>query len=232
MAYTYKPIYLFHVYQEAFLYTLRTPKRLSPKVCPMMASDRAAPAKDLLETLFRRLRRLAQAAARPVIGQVSPALGPQALIGMCQQLLDERSQSSGVHLAGDILGAYARLDDADRRVFLCDLAQGFAPDAQAIRSAMAAYDADPTPLRMAAISRLAEAPRQEVLRRLNQAPMATGALVNMRADVLRFVKDDPALRVLDQDMAHLCGHGSTGVSGHAADRLVQPGRFAGTDHPI
>lgn len=169
----------------------------------MMASDHAAPAKDLLETLFRRLRRLAQAAARPVIGQVSPALGPQALIGMCQQLLDERSQSSGVHLAGDILGAYARLDDADRRVFLCDLAQGFAPDAQAIRIAMAAYDADPTPLRMAAISRLAEAPRQEVLRRLNQAPMATGALVNMRADVLRFVKDDPALRVLDQDMAHL-----------------------------
>lgn len=56
---------------------------------------------------------------------------------------------------------------------------------------------------MAVISRVAEAPRQEVLRRLNQAPMATGALVDMRADLLRFLKADPALRVLDQDMAHL-----------------------------
>jgi malonyl-CoA decarboxylase len=168
----------------------------------MMAHDRATPAIDLLETLFRRLRKLTRGAVRPVIADAG-SFGPQALIDQCQQLLDERSQSSGVHLAADILAAYAGLADADKRAFLHAMAQGFTPDPEMIRSAMAAYEADPSPLRMAAISRAAEAPRQEVLRRLNQAPMATGALVNMRADVLRFIKDDPALRVLDQDMAHL-----------------------------
>jgi len=168
----------------------------------MTAHDRVSPAIDLLETLFRRLRKLARGAVRPVIGEADPS-GPLVLIELCQQLLDERSQSSGVHLAADILAAYAGLEDADKRQFLGALAQGFTPDPAAIRGAMSAYEADPSPLRMAAISRAAEAPRQEVLRRLNQAPMATGALVNMRADVLRFIKDDPALRVLDQDMAHL-----------------------------
>lgn len=165
----------------------------------MIADERSSSPKDLLETLFRRLRRLARGARRPVADVSSP----DALIALCRQLLDERSQSSGVHLAADILAAYAGLDDAGRRQFLGAMAQGFAPDAEAIRKAMAAYDADPSPLRMAAVTSAAEAPRQEVLRRLNQAPMATGALVNMRADVLRFLREDPGLRVLDQDMAHL-----------------------------
>ncbi|MDR6708759.1 MULTISPECIES: malonyl-CoA decarboxylase [unclassified Novosphingobium] len=163
------------------------------------AHDRARPAKDLLETLFRRLRKLARTTGQP---SAAPS-DPDALIAQCQALLDERSQSSGVHLAGEILAAYAALEEADKHRFLNAMAQGFAPDADAIRGAMAAYDADPSPLHMAAISRAAEAPRQEVLRRLNQAPMATGALVNMRADLLRFLKTDPALRVLDQDLAHL-----------------------------
>lgn len=83
------------------------------KGLPMTAPDRARPAKDLLETLFRRLRKLARISARSV--EPCFAADPDTLIELCQQLLEERSQSSGVHLAGDILGAYGQLDDTGKQ---------------------------------------------------------------------------------------------------------------------
>jgi malonyl-CoA decarboxylase len=51
--------------------------------------------------------------------------------------------------------------------------------------------------------KVAEAPRQELARRLNQVPGATDALVRMRADLLRLGGDDPALQALDLDFRHL-----------------------------
>ncbi len=48
-----------------------------------------------------------------------------------------------------------------------------------------------------------EPPRQELIRRLNQVPGATKALVAMRADLLRLGQKDDALEALDLDFRHL-----------------------------
>jgi malonyl-CoA decarboxylase len=58
----------------------------------------------------------------------------------------------------------------------------------------------------AALSRLAssaEAPRREFFRRLNLAPGGTAAMVAMRAELLPLVADDPGLRPVDEDLAHM-----------------------------
>ena len=155
---------------------------------------------DILESLFQRWRRPARA-TKAAAGVLIAADAP--LIDRAAALLEERSQSSGVHLAAQILATYAALDDAGRHDFLRALAARFVPDVAGIRAALAAYEAEPTMARLSAVTRAAEAPRQEVLRRLNQAPAGTAALVAMRADLLRFLPDDPSLAALDEDMTHL-----------------------------
>lgn len=44
---------------------------------------------------------------------------------------------------------------------------------------------------------------QNLFRRLNQSQNGTIALVNMRSDLLRFVRNNPALKDLDRDFSHL-----------------------------
>uniref|UniRef100_UPI0029315912 malonyl-CoA decarboxylase N-terminal domain-containing protein n=1 Tax=uncultured Cohaesibacter sp. TaxID=1002546 RepID=UPI0029315912 len=44
---------------------------------------------------------------------------------------------------------------------------------------------------------------QELIRRLNRVPGATARIVNMRSELLTYVKDEPALKGLDHDFQHL-----------------------------
>jgi len=101
------------------------------------------------------------------------------------------------------LAEYSELGEDGKLAFLTGLARDYAADPAAIRKALADYDAAPSPLRLSRVGKAAEAPRQEILRQLNQAPMATHALVNMRADIQRYVTTAPDLQALDDDFVHL-----------------------------
>ncbi|MDE1916806.1 MAG: malonyl-CoA decarboxylase [Sphingomonadales bacterium] len=155
----------------------------------------------LLDLVFDRLR--APWRGRRRARAASPAIDADSLLTMARDVLVERSQSSGVGLARRMLDHYAALDDAGRLTFFEGLTRDFAPDPAAIESAWQAYRADPGPLSLAAVTRAAEPPRQELLRRLNQPPAATADLVGLRADLLPLLRDHPALAPLEEDLAHL-----------------------------
>ena len=57
----------------------------------------------------------------------------------------------------------------------------------------AAYQADPSPDNLARLQEAVEPPRQELFRRLNMAPGGTAALVEMRRQLLKKLKAQPAL---------------------------------------
>lgn len=148
---------------------------------------------DLLSTMFeRRYRTLGQgrASGRPV----------EALMA---DLLGSAGETSELALAQDILGHYASLDDAGKLAFLRHLAHDMNIDPETVRSALDAYEQAPSKLSYRAFMGAAEPQRQELIRRLNRVPGATGALVRMRADLLRLAGDDPELAALDLDFRHL-----------------------------
>ena len=155
---------------------------------------------DLLESLFagarwRRGARNEREAAES---------GDSALpLRLAQQLLAERSQASGIATAQRLLDAYGALDIAAKGDFLDALAERFGADPAAIGRALEAYHAAPSAAALGHVGKAAEPPRQELLRRLNQAPNATAALVAMRADLLRLMRNRPALSAFDADFVHL-----------------------------
>ena len=122
---------------------------------------------------------------------------------LAEALLSERGEASGAAVARELSESIAALPPADRPAFLAFLAEGFVPDAEALRAAAEAYVAAPSAEGASRLAEVAEPPRQELLRRMNMAPGGTAGLVAMREEVLGLLRQHPGLRPLDSDLRHL-----------------------------
>lgn len=122
---------------------------------------------------------------------------------LARDLLSGRGEASGAARARELLDVLAGLDAPARIEFCRHLAAGYFPDAGQLRAAAEAYLADPTPARASALADAAEPPRQELLRRMNQAQGGTGALVALRQEILGVLRAEPEMAPLDSDLRHL-----------------------------
>jgi len=118
-------------------------------------------------------------------------------------LLSERGEASGAQAARELHHVLRDLDTDDRHSFQRYLAAEFQPDKTALHAAAERYLADSTAEAAAALARVADPPRQELLRRINMAPGGTGALIAMRSEITAHLRDEPELKLLDADLKHL-----------------------------
>ncbi|MBV9739193.1 MAG: malonyl-CoA decarboxylase [Hyphomicrobiales bacterium] len=125
------------------------------------------------------------------------------LAGLCEALLSGRGEASGVALASAILAGYEMLGTEARRAFLHRLVDEFGYDHERLMVAIDAYRAAPTSKAVLDLHSAAEPRRQELIRRLNSAPGGTAALVRMREELLRALKEDRELEGVDKDFTHL-----------------------------
>src|SRR5690349_610526 len=127
----------------------------------------------------------------------------ESLIDLCEHLLSGRGEASGVALAADLLERYSELTTGPRIAFFEALATRFGPDRQRLEAAIAAWQAAPTDAAAAELHAASEPRRQELLRRLNNAPGGTRALVQMREQLMDVLGRRPELAALDADFVHL-----------------------------
>ena len=125
------------------------------------------------------------------------------LAGLCEALLSGRGEASGVALASAILAGYEMLGTEARRAFLHRLVDEFGYDHERLMVAIDTYRADPTGKAVLDLHSAAEPRRQELIRRLNSAPGGTAALVRMREELLRALREDRELEGVDSDFTHL-----------------------------
>ncbi|MCF3975060.1 malonyl-CoA decarboxylase [Paracoccus salsus] len=128
---------------------------------------------------------------------------PKDLIQIARSLPGLRSETRGMAVAADVLDAYAVLDDRGKRTFFEGMRDGFDPEQEALARAAETWLKSRDPGDLESLSRLAEPPRQELLRRLNMAPGGTARLVGMRADLLRLTGGDTSFGRVDADFRHL-----------------------------
>lgn len=148
---------------------------------------------DLMSTVFER--RYRSASERDHSGR--------GIEELSEALLGSSGEVSGMTLARHILDRYAELDDCGKHAFFAFLTDQLGIDAGQVRTTLAAYEDNPTKATYRAFLAASEARRQELARRLNQVPGATGRLVEMRKDLLRLMRDAPELAVVDLDLRHL-----------------------------
>lgn len=149
---------------------------------------------DLLSTVFeRRYRREAPEVAKD----------GRPLTEMAAALVGSAGETSGLTLAREILARFADLDDASKLAFFRNIATSMNIDPETVRTTLDAYERSPSKTTYRTFAAAAEPARQEFVRRLNRVPGATGALVKMRADLLRLGRNEPELQALDLDFRHL-----------------------------
>lgn len=135
--------------------------------------------------------------------RTSDNMGDRPIEDLCEALLSTEGQVSGRRIAAALLSRYQELDDPGKQAFFTHLNDAWDVDPAQVGLLAQDYADDPTPLHFAALVHAAEPRRQELFRRLNQADGATAALVQMRVDLLRFLKAQPDLKRTDFDLVHL-----------------------------
>ncbi|WP_306144403.1 malonyl-CoA decarboxylase [Roseibium sp. MMSF_3412] len=148
---------------------------------------------DLLSTVFERRYRLPGRYLR----------NERPLEDLADELVGSAGETSGLALAQDILSGFENLDDDEKLAFFRTIAGRLNIDPEKVRIALDAYEQSPSKATYKDFMTAAEPRRQELFRRLNRVPGATGTLVDMRANLLRLGGQDPELDALDLDLRHL-----------------------------
>ncbi|MCH1457176.1 MAG: malonyl-CoA decarboxylase N-terminal domain-containing protein, partial [Planktomarina temperata] len=122
---------------------------------------------------------------------------------LARALLGSIGEVSGVAMAHTVLDRYETMNANEKLAFFEFMTHELEIDPEEVISSLKAYKADPNKDSYRSFAIASEPKRQELARRLNQVPGATGQLVQLRKDLLQVIKDRPDLGPLDVDLKHL-----------------------------
>ena len=152
---------------------------------------------ELLNTVADTSRGLI---ARRLFTEADAKQGLQALV---DALMKGQGEATGMAIANQLLRHYQLLDRDMRVVFFKYLGEVLKPDPDEVKAAVAAYEAEPSDANLLRLQEAVDSPRQEFFRRLNMAPGATAQIVQMRKELLDFIREEPSLQPIDRDLFHL-----------------------------
>lgn len=127
----------------------------------------------------------------------------RSLLLDCHRLLSERGEANSVAIARQLVSRFSALPEEQQAGFFDKLSTDFSPDPKAVLDGAQAYAQEPTPENLIRLTRLAEPPRQELLRRINRTPGGTAQIVAMRRKLLSRLPAQPSLSALESDFHHL-----------------------------
>jgi malonyl-CoA decarboxylase len=153
---------------------------------------------DMLGAIAERGRAILDLSA------ISQAASPvEQIVALCERLLSSRGEASALATGSEILARYAGFDEGERLAFFSALLGGFGPEVDALLPAARAFVAEPGPVNAEVLHQLSEPRRQKLFRLLNQSAPGTRRLIEMRADLLRLLREHPGLEPVDRDFRHL-----------------------------
>ena len=124
-------------------------------------------------------------------------------VELAKALLGSIGEVSGVTLARSILERYAIMGPNEKLDFFEFMTDSLEIDPELVIETLEAFKVEPNKTTYQGFAEACEPKRQELARRLNQVPGATGQLVKIRKDLLGMIKDRPKLGPLDVDLKHL-----------------------------
>ncbi|MEO7135837.1 MAG: malonyl-CoA decarboxylase family protein [Vicinamibacterales bacterium] len=132
---------------------------------------------------------------------------PQSLVTQAQhlseKLIDRAGEAEGTSAAAKLAELCRSFDATDNLAYFRWLVDALPPPRQPLLDAALAYTKEQSVANAAVLTRRAEPPRQNLLRRLNAAPGGTALIVALRVRLQSLLPDHPELAPLDDDLRHL-----------------------------
>ena len=127
----------------------------------------------------------------------------RVLRNACRTLMSERGAANSVKFANALIAHYRALPGEARSGFFAMLAEDFSPDPQQVLEHAQRYAEAQSAQSLVRLVSVVEPPRQELLRRINCAPAGAATLLEMRADLVRELRQHSGLEAVEADFSHV-----------------------------
>jgi malonyl-CoA decarboxylase len=124
-------------------------------------------------------------------------LSVDATVDLCARLLSSRGNASGLALSYKILKSYEAFPKEDKLSFFQSIISIFSCDLEKAETQATAFLKSKSSKDLVKLSEATTPRYAEFISRLNQAPSSTMSILNMRSDLLGYLRKNPDLRPLD-----------------------------------
>jgi len=126
-----------------------------------------------------------------------------SILSLCDDLISHKGAAFGITVARDVAKLYQALSPENKLLFFKRINEKYKASFTEVDKVIDLYKKSPTEKTLANLFKASEGKRRELFNRMNMAPNGTSIIVKLREDLLKVLKDNKDLRVLDDDLRYL-----------------------------
>ena len=126
-----------------------------------------------------------------------------SILSLCDDLISNKGAAFGITVARDITKLYQGLSPKNKLIFLKRINEKYKASFMEVDEAINLYKVSPNEKTLANLFKASGGKRRELFTRMNMAPNGTSIIVELREDLLKVLKDNKDLKVLDDDLRYL-----------------------------
>ena len=127
----------------------------------------------------------------------------ESIISLCDDLISHKGAAFGITVARNIIELYQTLSVENKLLFFKKINEKNKPSFMKVNEAIDIYKNSQNEKNLSHLFRVSEGSRRELFTRMNMAPNGTSAIVSLREDLIKILKDNKDLKALDDDLRYL-----------------------------
>ena len=127
----------------------------------------------------------------------------ESIISLCDDLISHKGAAFGITVARNIIELYQTLSVENKVLFFKKINEKYKPSFMKVNEAIDIYKNSQNEKNLSYLSRVSEGSRRELFTRMNMAPNGTSAIVSLREDLIKILKDNKDFKALDDDLRYL-----------------------------
>ena len=125
------------------------------------------------------------------------------ILSLCDDLISNKGAAFGITVARDITKLYQALSSDNKLIFFKRINEKYKANFTKVDEAINFYKISPNEKTLANLFKVSSGKRRELFTRMNMAPNGTSVIIELREDLLKILKDNKDLKVVDDDLRYL-----------------------------
>ena len=126
-----------------------------------------------------------------------------SILDLCDDLISNKGAAFGITVARDVTKLYQTLSLDNKLIFFKRINEKYKANFTEVDEAINLYKISPNEKTLANLFKVSSGKRRELFTRMNMAPNGTSVIIELREDLLKVLKDNKDLKVLDDDLRYL-----------------------------
>jgi malonyl-CoA decarboxylase len=125
------------------------------------------------------------------------------ILSLCDDLISNKGAAFGITVARDVTKLYQALSFGNKLIFFKKINEKYKANFTEVDEAINFYKISPNEKTLANLFKVSSGKRRDLFTRMNMAPNGTSVIIELREDLLKILKDNKDLKVIDDDLRYL-----------------------------